>query len=68
MNDDQFDLKYMPGDIVELKSGSPRMTVQHTTGNVSVNCVWFAPSDPGKLYEYDFYKDALIHSSMTEQS
>lgn len=31
------------GDVVELRSGSPDMTVENVEG-VDVDCVWFTPS------------------------
>jgi uncharacterized protein YodC (DUF2158 family) len=34
-------MSWQPGDVVELKSGGPRMTVDNVEGEDAVVCVWF---------------------------
>jgi uncharacterized protein YodC (DUF2158 family) len=65
--------KFAPGDIVQLKSGGPRMVVQavcvmprvnvttDTTGVLHVigyECVWFSPDCD--LHHGQFFEDVLI--------
>jgi len=38
--DDMAAEEFKAGDVVQLKSGGPKMTVQHT-GNGNAVCVWF---------------------------
>lgn len=33
---------FKPGDLVRLKSGGPKMTVSHRTGENELCCIWFA--------------------------
>jgi uncharacterized protein YodC (DUF2158 family) len=33
-------MEFKPGDVVQLKSGGPRMTIQTLNGD-SATCVWF---------------------------
>lgn len=40
----QVAAKFKTGDIVELVSGSPQMTVAHDTGDGRVECCYFEPS------------------------
>ena len=53
------------GDIVELKSGGPVMTVSSVSGN-SVNCIWFVECD---TYQWNgphygsFYLESLVEVS-----
>lgn len=51
--------KIQPGDIVHLKSGGPRMTVEREISSDKVNgkrflCKWFKLNDEkeGRYYEY----------------
>ena len=37
--------KFKPGDIVRLKSGSPRMTVNEIHEDGKLGCIWFDISD-----------------------
>ncbi len=34
-----------PGDVLQLKSGGPKMTVQFTTGEGNWACQWFVGTD-----------------------
>lgn len=33
--------QFKPGDVVQLKSGGPKMTVHHIHGDGDVTCDWF---------------------------
>lgn len=46
---------FKPGDIVKLKSGSPKMTVDSVYGN-TITCVWF---DNTVCKKQDINADAL---------
>lgn len=48
--------EFKKGDIVQLKSGGPEMTVMHTGAN-GIYCVWFAGK---KLEEKTFARETLI--------
>ena len=47
--------QYSPGEIVRLRSGSPSMTVERTSGRM-VECAWFVD---GQLRTGSFDADAL---------
>ena len=47
--------QFTPGEIVRLKSGSPCMTVERTSGRL-VECAWFVD---GQLRTGSFDADAL---------
>ena len=47
--------QFTPGEIVRLRSGSPSMTVERTSGRV-VDCAWFVD---GPLRTGSFDADAL---------
>ena len=47
--------QYSPGEIVRLRSGSPSMTVERTSGRL-VDCAWFVD---GQLRAGSFDADAL---------
>jgi uncharacterized protein YodC (DUF2158 family) len=53
------------GDIIQLQSGGPRMTVSHVPDPNSsqakmVTCTWFNPDGyPPKPYTYEFSADSL---------
>ena len=49
-------MKFIPGDIVRLRSGSPSMTVERVRDN-KLLCAWFVD---GVLHRDDFEVDALI--------
>jgi len=53
-----FSKKYNRGDIVKLKSGSPRMTVAgyDPEDSLNVTCTWFSN---GELKEQSFHQDLL---------
>lgn len=38
--------QFKQGDVVELKSGGPDMTVSSTAGNERVECIWFSGNEP----------------------
>jgi uncharacterized protein YodC (DUF2158 family) len=42
-------MNWQPGDVVELKSGGPRMTVDNVEADDAVVCVWFEKSGEKKL-------------------
>jgi|APEBP8051073352_1049397.scaffolds.fasta_scaffold05387_5 uncharacterized protein YodC (DUF2158 family) len=54
MSEEEFDLQ--PGDIVELLSGGPKMTVKETTYDGEVICQWFS----GKKLESGVFNPASI--------
>ena len=37
----EMDLKFKPGDVVQLNSGGPRMTVVAVQSDGTLRCVWF---------------------------
>ena len=47
--------QFTPGEIVRLRSGSPSMTVERTSGRM-VECAWFVD---GQLRTGSFDADAL---------
>ena len=47
--------QFTPGEIVRLRSGSPSMTVERTSGRL-VECAWFVD---GRLRAGSFDADAL---------
>jgi uncharacterized protein YodC (DUF2158 family) len=49
-----------PGDIVELQSGGPRMTISFQTAGGAFRCHWF---DDKSLRQGDFYPCELTQSS-----
>jgi len=56
--------EFKPGDVVQLKSGGPKMTVDTVAafmsgGNPQAKCVWF---DGTKRYEELFELPTLRHS------
>ena len=52
--------EFMVGQIVELKSGGPRMCVQQVI-DTNVECVWF-DLEKGKVHDYGFHFEVLKHS------
>ncbi len=38
-------MSFTPGDVVQLKSGGPRMTVREVAGDNDVYCEWFDQKD-----------------------
>jgi uncharacterized protein YodC (DUF2158 family) len=48
--------KFKSGDQVQLKSGGPKMTIDHYTSSAHVVCHWFAGN---KLETGNFQQDAL---------
>ena len=47
-----------PGDVVQLISGGPNMTVQDIDEGM-VGCIWFASNNQGPFYA-DFPEESLI--------
>ncbi|MCK9373995.1 MAG: DUF2158 domain-containing protein [Sulfuricurvum sp.] len=47
---------FKKGDVVELKSGSPKMTIKEIEESNECFCVWFVNSKP----EYGTFEDALL--------
>jgi uncharacterized protein YodC (DUF2158 family) len=37
----EMDLAFKPGDVVELNSGGPRMTVVAVQSDGTLRCIWF---------------------------
>jgi uncharacterized protein YodC (DUF2158 family) len=37
----QMDTSFKPGDVVQLNSGGPKMTVEAAQSDGSLRCVWF---------------------------
>ena len=37
----QMDTSFKPGDVVQLNSGGPKMTVEAVQSDGSLRCVWF---------------------------
>ena len=56
--------KFVVGDIVSLKSGSPLMTVRCSPANNTVLVDWFAADEH---YTATFYKDQLIFPEIFEE-
>jgi uncharacterized protein YodC (DUF2158 family) len=52
------------GDVVELKSGSPKMTVAMVYNNGKVSCVWFVDDKP---HYGEFIKETIKISSSKEK-
>jgi uncharacterized protein YodC (DUF2158 family) len=57
----------VPGDVVGLRSGGPKMTVERIAGNGFVYCVWFNKDERADasfpLYDlvvYTHYTDAVV--------
>lgn len=50
--------EFKKGDVVELKSGGPTMTVTYLNQNGSVQCQWF-PNSQEKPMWHDFPPEAL---------
>ena len=48
-------MAFQPGDVVQLKSGGPRMTVENVTGD-EVECVWFEKNKQ----EYGTFREVLL--------
>ena len=48
---------FKKGDVVWLKSGGPRMTVNYKTANGSLSCVWF--DENNKMCNGNFFAEAL---------
>jgi uncharacterized protein YodC (DUF2158 family) len=44
------------GDVVQLKSGGPKMTVEYLPDDLFIKCVWFVRST---LYRGEFKRDLL---------
>lgn len=55
------DQKFKVGDVVQLCSGGPKMTVESVNENGTVSCVWFPPhaEQMNKPCAYTFTAEAL---------
>lgn len=42
----EMDLKFKPGDVVQLNSGGPRMTVVAVQSDGTLRCTWFREDGP----------------------
>jgi uncharacterized protein YodC (DUF2158 family) len=51
--------EFKPGDLVVLKSGGPRMTIEFVnSSDPKIGCVWFSEST-NQFYNKAFYRDAI---------
>jgi len=50
--------KFKQGDVVQLRSGSVKMTVESVTGNGGINVVYF--SKDNQLRRNQFFDDSLV--------
>lgn len=57
-------MEFAPGDVVELKSGSPLLTVVTATAE-KVGCVWFEET-AGEFRTYDFLPVLLDKAELEE--
>jgi uncharacterized protein YodC (DUF2158 family) len=53
------------GDVVQLKSGGPKMTVAAGPGNFGLICLWFSGDE---LKNAEFPQAALVKASTTPAS
>ena len=52
-----------PGDIVNLKSGGPKMTVAHVDRNaMTADCRWFVEYDEVEAHSFTFFEWELAKS------
>lgn len=49
--------QFKPGDVVELKSGGPQMTISYISGD-KVDCVWFE----GKQQKSGTFRVAMLRT------
>jgi len=58
--------EFKSGDIIQLKSGGPKMTVQKTpaTATAELECQWFAG---GKLEHGYFHRETIIKIEESEK-
>ena len=57
-------MKFKPGDVVRLKSGGPKMTIEAVTDFETAVCVWFCQPDdlsytPTNAQEHEFSLHAI---------
>lgn len=58
---------FKPGDIVLLKSGSPKMTVNSVNGN-TITCVWFVGTTCNKqAFNADALEPYVAPKPLTEE-
>lgn len=62
-----MEAKIQVGDVVQLKSGGPRMTVQHVGNEGSARCAWFGDyrGETEKISEAHFAVAALQRVQMS---
>lgn len=58
-------MEFSPGDVVQLKSGGPRMTVEqvgeaHMTGEPTVWCVWFEKVGNKQVVQRDTFPPVTL--------
>lgn len=55
-------VSFHPGDVVQLKTGGPMMTVHKTTQEICT-CVWFTKEDYTVMREAKIAHEALVPAS-----
>jgi uncharacterized protein YodC (DUF2158 family) len=58
-------MEFAPGDVVELKSGSPLLTVVSATAE-TVSCIWFEET-LGEFRNHDFAPVLLAKAELEEE-
>ncbi len=54
--------EFKPGDVVQLKSGGPKMTVHSVYPGAkgpAATCLWFTDGDVREVKQFDFYTETL---------
>lgn len=54
----------LPGDIVWLKSGSPKMTVKFWNQHQTLTCTWFVGTE---VKEHGFAQEQLVFENPNEE-
>lgn len=69
---DESSTKFVIGDVVRVKGGGPKMTVETTSAGPSrnmVGCVWFPPNGQGgwgDIQRKAFDRDVLVKAEASE--
>jgi uncharacterized protein YodC (DUF2158 family) len=66
-------MDFAPGDIVQLKSGGPRMTVEsvgqrHMTGEDAVWCVWFETVGKKQVHKRETFAPVVLFKPGSRQA
>lgn len=59
-------MEFSPGDVVELKSGGPLLTVVSATAE-TVTCIWFEETQ-GEFRNHDFAPILLLKAELEEDA